>query len=255
MSHPEPRDPRRSRGSAVSRSVAPGSGRGTTPARGSGGTAWWAWIGLTVAAAVVAAAVLRALTGPVYLIPSGSMEPTLHPGDRVRVDASAAGGEGVRRGDVVVFDGAGSLAPYRSVGSLERGLEDVARSWGLGASGDAFVKRVLALPGDRLECCAPDGRLLRDGAPVDEPYLGRPVTAEDPAADGSWTFEVPEGRMVVLGDNRSASRDSRALLGGAGGGLIPLERVEGRAAEVVWPLDRRGPVDASAPEAAPGAAP
>lgn len=243
MSHPEPRDPRRSRGSVV-----PGSrpASGTTTERGSGGTRWWARIGLTVAAAVVLAAVLRALTGPVFLIPSGSMEPTLQPGDRVRVDASAAGGEGLRHGDAVVFDGAGSLAPYRSASSLERGLEDVARWWGVGAAGDMFVKRVLALPGDRLECCAPDGRLLRDGEPLDEPYLGRPVTAQDPAADRPWTFEVPEGRMVVLGDNRDQSRDSRALLGGPGGGLIPLDRVEGRAAEVVWPLDRRGPVDSPA---------
>ncbi|MBD4395318.1 signal peptidase I, partial [Xanthomonas citri pv. citri] len=77
---------------------------------------WWAWLGLTLVAAVVVAAVLRALTGPVYLIPSGSMEPTLQPGDRVRVDAAAAGGQGLRHGDVVVFDGAGSLAPYRSAG-------------------------------------------------------------------------------------------------------------------------------------------
>ena len=237
----EPRDPRRSRGSVASGA---GSSSGPTAAPASGTSRWWAWLGLTVVAAVVVAAVLRALTGPVYLIPSGSMEPTLQPGDRVRVDAAAAGGQGLHHGDVVVFDGAGSLAPYRSAGSLERGLEDVARWWGVGAAEDAFVKRVLALPGDRLECCAPDGRLLRNGEPLNEPYLGRPVTADEPAAAGTWSFEVPDGRMVVLGDHRAASRDSRALLGAPGGGLIPLERVEGRAAEIVWPLSRRGTVDA-----------
>ena len=52
------------------------------------------------------------------------------------VDAAAAGGQGLHHGDVVVFDGAGSLAPYRSAGSLERGLEDVARWWGVGAAED-----------------------------------------------------------------------------------------------------------------------
>ncbi|UTX35565.1 signal peptidase I [Micrococcus luteus] len=237
----EPRDPRRSRGSDASGA---GSSSGPTAAPASGASRWWARLGLTVVAAVVVAAVLRALTGPVYLIPSGSMEPTLQPGDRVRVDAAAADGQGLHHGDVVVFDGAGSLAPYRSAGSLERGLEDVARWWGVGAAEDVFVKRVLALPGDRLECCAPDGRLLRNGEPLDEPYLGRPVTADEPAAAGTWSFEVPDGRMVVLGDHRDASRDSRALLGAPGGGLIPLERVEGRAAEIVWPLARRGTVDA-----------
>ena len=91
---------------------------------------------------------------------------------------------------------------------------------------------------------SPDGRLLRNGEPLNEPYLGRPVTADEPAAAGTWSFEVPDGRMVVLGDHRAASRDSRALLGAPGGGLIPLERVEGRAAEIVWPLARRGTVDA-----------
>lgn len=236
----EPRDPHRPRGSVASGT---GSSSSTTAAPASGTSRWWAWLGLTVVAAVVVAAVLRALTGPVYLIPSGSMEPTLQSGDRVRVEAAAAGGQGLQHGDVVVFDGAGSLAPYRSAGSLERGLEDVARWWGVGAAEDVFVKRVLALPGDRLECCAPDGRLLRNDEPLDEPYLGRPVTADDPAAAGTWSFEVPDGRMVVLGDHRAASRDSRALLGAPGGGLIPLGRVEGRAAEIVWPLSRRGTVD------------
>lgn len=247
MPHPEPRDPRRSRGSRV-----PGVGRASADpglpaaAGGPGGdadvpspTRWWPWVAVTLVAAVVLAAVLRAATGPVLLIPSASMEPTLVAGDRVRLDEAAAGGEGLRRGDVVVFDGAGSLAPYRSRGSLEAGLEDVVQWWGLGARPDVFVKRVVGLPGDTVECCAADGRLLVGGDPLDEPYLGRPVTAQDPAADHAWRFEVPEGRMVVLGDNRAASRDSRALLGAPGGGLIPTEKVLGTVHEVVWPLDRR----------------
>ena len=188
---------------------------------------------------LVLTALAAASPAPVPAVP----EPTLRPGERIIVDGAAAGGAGLAHGDVVVFDGAGSLAPYRSRSSLERGLTDVAAWWGVGGTGDGFVKRVLALPGDRLECCAPDGRLLRNGEPLDEPYLGRPVTADEPAAAGTWFFEVPDGRMVVLGDHRAASRDSRALLGAPGGGLIPLERVEGRAAEIVWPLARRGTVD------------
>ncbi|MDY6054301.1 signal peptidase I [Micrococcus sp.] len=229
----EPRDPRRSRGS-----VAPGPRR------------WWAAAGLTVAAAVVAAALLRVLTGPVYLIPSGSMEPTLLPGDRVHVDTSAAGGAGLARGDVVVVDGSGSLAPYRPRSELTAALEDVAASWGLGGREDVFVKRVLALPGDTLACCADDGRLLLDGRPLDEPWLGRAVTAAAPASAGRWEFAVPEGRMVLLGDNRAASRDSRDLLGAPGGGLVPVDSVLGSVDAVVWPLDRRGPVPAGAADTA-----
>ncbi len=228
MTQLEPRDPRRSRGSSASADA---------------GTRWLRSIGLTVAVAVVLAAVLRALAGPLYLIPSGSMEPTLMPGDRIRVDTAHKHGEGLERGDVVVFDGAGSLAPYRSRTSLDRALEDLVVWWGLGAKSDVYVKRVVALPGDTVRCCGEDGRLEVSGEPVNEPYLGRAVDAEHPASGTPFAFEVPEGRMVVLGDNREDSQDSRALLGAPGGGLIGLDTVVGTAEDVVWPLDRRGALD------------
>ena len=79
---------------------------------------------------------------------------------------------------------------------------------------------------------------------MDEPYLGRAVDAEHPASGTPFAFEVPEGRMVVLGDNREDSQDSRALLGAPGGGLIGLDTVVGTAEDVVWPLDRRGALGA-----------
>ncbi len=243
MTQLEPRDPRRSRGSAV-------SAEGGEPDRG---IRWLRNIGLTVAVAVVLAAVLRALVGPVYLIPSGSMEPTLMPGDRVRVDTSHEQGQGLERGDVVVFDGSGSLAPYRSRTSLDRALEDLVVWWGLGARSDVYVKRVVALPGDTVRCCGDDGRLEVDGVPVDEPYLGRAVDAGHPASGTEFEFSVPEGRMVVLGDNRSDSLDSRALLGAPGGGLIGLDTVVGTAEDVVWPLGRRGALDGPAASAGEGA--
>ncbi|WIK82702.1 signal peptidase I [Micrococcus lylae] len=243
MTQLEPRDPRRSRGSAV-------SAEGGESDRG---VRWLRNIGLTVAVAVVLAAVLRALVGPVYLIPSGSMEPTLMPGDRVRVDTSHEQGQGLERGDVVVFDGSGSLAPYRSRTSLDRALEDLVVWWGLGARSDVYVKRVVALPGDTVRCCGDDGRLKVDGVPVDEPYLGRAVDAGHPASGTEFEFSVPEGRMVVLGDNRSDSLDSRALLGAPGGGLIGLDTVVGTAEDVVWPLGRRGALDGPAASTGEGA--
>jgi len=192
----------------------------------------------------VLAAVLRALAGPLYLIPSGSMEPTLMPGDRVRVDTGHEGGAGLERGDVVVFDGVGSLAPYRSRTSLDRALEDLVVWWGFGARSDVYVKRVVALPGDTVRCCGDDGRLEVDGEPLTEPYLGRAVDAEHPASATPFAFEVPEGRMVVLGDNRDDSLDSRALLGAPGGGLIGLDSVIGTAEDIAWPPSRRGDVEA-----------
>ena len=247
MTRTEPRDPQRSRGSVALGAAGTHTPTiDTTDGREPRDPAWWLWaLGLTVVLAVVAAAVLRALLGPVFLVPSASMEPTLRPGDRVRVDSSVEGGQGLRRGDVVVFDGAGSLAPYTGRTSLERGLEDVAAFWGLGARQDVYVKRVVGLAGDRVECCDDQGRITVDGQPFEEPYLGRTITADDPASRTPFSFEVPAGRMVVLGDNREASVDSRSLLGAPGGGLIPVEKVTGRVESIAWPWTRRQPVPAS----------
>lgn len=191
-----------------------------------------------VVLAVLGAALLRSTVAELYLIPSGSMEPTLQSGDRVAVDRHAYDDDAsVQRGDIVVFDGEGSLTPYESRSRLERAGQATLQWLGLAPDPSAYVKRVIGIGGDSVRCCTDQGQLEVNGASLDEPYL---ADGSDASAD-SFSVEVPEGRIFVLGDNRAHSLDSRALLGAPGGGMIPEGKIVGKVTEIVWPGDRSGP--------------
>jgi len=177
---------------------------------------------LVVAAAVcvvlllVAALLVRHHVAQPFRVPSASMAPLLEPGDVLLADRSTRGT--AQRGDVVVFDGRGYFAPSAGEGD---------RYW---------VKRVIAVGGDRVECCDAEGRITLDGTALAEPYL----PAGTAPSEIEFDLLVPEGRFFVLGDNRTDSTDSRHLLGAPGGGMIPLDRVVGEADRIVWPLSRGG---------------
>ncbi len=145
-----------------------------------------------------------------FLIPSDSMEPAYRDGDRVLVNKLAYRfGAKPERGEVVVFDGTGYFG-----------------------DGD-YIKRVVGVGGDRVTCDG-RGRIAVNGRPLDEPYLHPGDTPSTVAFD----VVVPEDTLFVLGDHRSASRDSRDHLGSPGGGMIPLDAVVGRADWTVWPPSR-----------------
>ncbi len=144
-----------------------------------------------------------------FLIPSGSMEPTLHVGDRVLVNKLAYRfGSEPARGDVVVFDGSGYF-----------GNSD-------------YVKRVVGVGGDHITCCGEKGRIEVNGEPVDETY----VKAGDAPSSVPFDVVVPEGTLFLLGDHRSDSSDSRDHFGSPGGGFLPVEQVIGRVEWIGWPV-------------------
>ncbi|MEU3251442.1 signal peptidase I [Streptomyces sp. NPDC006997] len=129
-----------------------------------------------------------------------SMAPTYEAGDRVVYERVGAGE--VRRGDVVLVS-----APDR---------------YGYGGS---VVRRVVAVGGDRVACCAGGAeRIVVNGEPVVEPYVRAGV------GDGMgrpYDVVVPEGRLFLLGDHRALARDSRAFLDDRRGTLA-AEAVRGR---------------------------
>ncbi|MFF9689915.1 signal peptidase I [Streptomyces sp. NPDC014623] len=227
----------------LSSGPADGEGEGSrsthVPDRSAASVSWRRTVFLGMLC-TVALLLLSAFVVQPFLIPSGSMQPTLRVGDRVLVNKLAYRfGSEPRRGDVVVFDGTGSFVPEtasgeNAVGALLRGA---AASLGLAEpAGSDFVKRVVGVGGDRVVCCDKRGRVEVNGAPLDEEYLH----PGDRPSDAAFDIVVPDGRLWVMGDHRSRSRDSRDHLGAPGGGMVPVERVIGRVDWLGWPLGRLG---------------
>ncbi len=190
--------------------------------------------------ALVLALVIRSFFIQAYMIPSGSMEPTLLIGDHILVSKIAYGIRlpdsifglniaglplgryllhfgGIHRGDVIVF-----------VHPQERDKD--------------LIKRVIGLPGDKVQIKS--GRIWLNGSPMNDPHAHLEIPdgqrLEVPRdnfgfmdASGAIVgpLEVPAGRLFVMGDNRDHSEDSRYW------GFADQNDVEGRALVVYWSWD------------------
>lgn len=192
-------------------------------------------------AIAVTIALIRAFVMQSFVVPSGSMEPTVQIGDRVLVSRLSYLGSDIGRGDVIVFNGAGVFDPRNDgpdtlLAGIGRGLASV---FSMPVGSRDYVKRVIGLPGDRVICCDTEGRLSVNGEPLDEPY----VAEGDKPSDVAFDVQVPEDRLWVMGDHRADSADSRAHLGSPGGGTVPTDHVIGRVVGIYWPMSRLGGLD------------
>ncbi|KAB8197077.1 signal peptidase I [Nonomuraea phyllanthi] len=152
------------------------------------------------------ALLLQAFVIGSFYIPSESMENTLLINDRIFVNKLAGAPE---RGDIVVFKG-----------------------WD---TGEDTIKRVIGVGGDHVKCCDSKKRITVNGTPLDETSYLYP--GDFPSGE-KFDVTVPPGKLWLMGDHRSASRDARAHMEEPGGGFISEDDVIGKAVVRYWPLSR-----------------
>ena len=163
-----------------------------------------AWIGDLFVSVVVSLIIILFLYQPVR-VEGTSMLPRLEDQDRLFINKFAYQFEKVQRGEVVVF-----YYPH-----------DHSKS---------YIKRVIALPGDRLSI--DHGAVSVNGVLLKEPYVPERYQDERSLPERI----VPAGEYFVMGDHRSISSDSRDF------GPVPRDLIYGRAAFVYWPVDQAGVV-------------
>lgn len=161
-----------------------------------------------IAIALCLALVIRTFIAEPRYIPSESMVPTLYEGDRLVVEKVSYHFHAPITGDIIVF---------QPPEELQR------RGYG---KDQAFIKRVIGLPGDTVSVS--NGKVYLNGQPLPEDYIAEPPNQPFPPV------KVPEDKFFVMGDNRNNSNDSRYW------GFLPKENIIGRATFRFWPLDRFG---------------
>jgi signal peptidase I len=179
------------------------------------------WV-VTIAGAIAIVLAIKAWVVNPYRIPSSSMETTLHCAkpahgcearfsDRVLANRFIYRFKDPERGDIVVFE-----------------TPPAARTR-CGAGG-TFVKRLIGLPGERLELRSEAGLsyVYINGKKLKEPYIG--PNRRD--ARGPESFTIPQGEYFMMGDNRSQSCDSREW------GTVPRENLIGKVFATYWPPNR-----------------
>jgi signal peptidase I len=162
------------------------------------------WLRDLTVSVLIAVVVILFLYQPVR-VEGTSMMPSLVDQERIFINKFAYrfGISDISRGDTVVF-------------------------WFPGDPSKSFIKRVIGVPGDKVEVT--DGKVSVNQTALDEPYV--PEAYRDHVSTPLRV--VPQGEYFVLGDHRSSSNDSRMW------GTVPRHFIYGKAAFVYWPLERMG---------------
>lgn len=183
----------------------------------------------TIVFVVVMVIIIRFFVGEIRWIPSGSMKPTLIEGDRIFVERYSRFYKTPERGDIMVF-----YPPFVELKNTPWKL--FSRLTGFFCKDIAYIKRVIGMPGDKLEVKIDEegkGTVYINDKPLEEPYV-RSVYDYSTCTDAMYCgpFTIPEGEYFMMGDNRGNSQDSRYW------GTLPQDRFVGRAIFLFWPFTR-----------------
>jgi len=172
---------------------------------------------ILIGSALVIAIVIKTFLFQAFYIPSESMKPALNVGDRVLVNKLSYSLHDVHRGDIVVF-----TTPPKAK-DADGKIKDL-------------VKRVIALPDETLQTHS--GHVYINGRALQEPYLKSGVQTCAPNSGASCVdlppMKIPAGDVFVMGDNRTASKDSRYF------DAIKESSIVGRVFVRIWPLTDLG---------------
>jgi len=168
---------------------------------------WYEWTKALLIAFLIAF-LIRTFLFSLIIVDGPSMQPTLYDRDRMIVNKFIYHFKEPSRFDIVVFHA---------------------------SKQKDFIKRVIGLPGEHV--AIKNDILYINGEPIDEPYIHY---HDDELIQSNFKLEnipgqyetIPEGYILVLGDNRNNSTDSRRL------GLISMDQIVGKANVIYWPFDR-----------------
>ena len=199
------------------------------------------WI-VCIIIAFILALLIRYFFGTPTIVQQPSMIPTLQPNQRLILNRWCRTiKEMPSRGDIITFEAPTSDSYVYDADNVTAKYSNNPTSiWGkfvyyiLEANKTSYIKRVIALPGEHLQIY--DGKVYINGEELKEDYLQPEVTT---STDNCPFYDliVPENCVFVMGDNRSASTDSRRF------GCIPLEKIESKVWIRFWPLNLFGKVN------------
>jgi len=185
------------------------------------------WI-VVFATAFILVALLNTAVFATTQVRQTSMQETLLEGQHLFVEKWSYAFGDPSRGDIIVFlkDKYPKNYPdkvrifFKDVSDILKPVEEKTNI--------RLVKRVIGIPGDEVDIR--NGRVYVNGEELPEPY----ITGETLQREFSFPVTVPEGKYIVLGDNRMVSSDSRSF------GFVDRSQIEGKAVFRFWPLNKAG---------------